>query len=183
MNHFSNLMCCGDDAVEDAHEMELLKDVNGEALPNLDETIHWKVVDSSVQESATQHENDASDSSFVFDGENPAWLISEPFVFVGSAHEKLTDEELKEKSEEDERYYDDSGHISSTSDLTSGDSIFVSSVSSAEYEINTMIQSPTDPVGKVRTTYVRSLRVNLTKFHGRLVSAPALHHRKVGSAA
>lgn len=149
MNHFSNLMCCGDDAVEDAHEMELLKDVNGDALTNLDETIHWKVVDSSVQDSSTQQEHDASDSSFVFDGENPVWLISEPFVYIDADRDKLTDEGQKEKSDEDERYYDDSGHISSTSDLTSGDSIYVSSSSSVEYELNAMIQSPTDPVGKV----------------------------------
>lgn len=150
MNHFSNLMCCADDAVEDAHEMELLKDVNTDSLPNLDETVHWKVADNSVNGSSTQCEHDASDSSFVFDGENPTWLIAEPFVYPAGAGGHVEVDDGGVEMNEDTHYYDDTGHISSTSDLTSGDSIYVSSSRNAEYEINTMIQSPTDPVGKVK---------------------------------
>lgn len=145
-------MCCADDSVEDAHEMELLKDVNGDALPNLDETIHWKVVDNSVHESPPAHcEHDPSDSSFVFDGENPSWLIAEPFVYVatGNLGESESAKEDMQDNSDDTHYYDDAGHVSSTSDLTSGDSIYVDSSRNAEREINVMIQSPTDPVGKV----------------------------------
>ena len=137
---FKSFACCGEEHSEDPHEMELLKEVPCGELRSLDGSNHWKA--ELVAVSTEGKEADPSDGQFEFGGEASSWLAVEPNVFSLSSRS------------EDEQTGDESVHMSSTSDVTSGEtaqqsSPHDSSASAAETEINAMLESTTDPVGKV----------------------------------
>ena len=137
---FKSFACCGEEHLEDPHEMELLKEVPCDELRSLDGSNHWKA--ELVAVSTKGKEADPSDGQFEFGGEASSWLAVEPNVFSLSSRS------------EDEQTGDESVHMSSSSDVTSGESAqqsspHDSSASAAETEINAMLESTTDPVGKV----------------------------------
>ena len=137
---FKSFACCGEEHSEDPHEMELLKEVPCGELRSLDGSNHWKA--ELVAVSTEGKEADPSDGQFEFGGEASSWLAVEPNVFSLSSRS------------EDEQTGDESVHMSSSSDVTSGEtaqqsSPHDSSASAAETEINAMLESTTDPVGKV----------------------------------
>lgn len=146
---FPNFMCCAEDAqhLEDRREIVLLQDAGADFLPTLDGSDHWKPDDLAVADTSVE------ETPFVFGGAASSWLSSEPVVFSDSNPDSILacdDEEGDAPLGEAE---DTGGFLSASSDATfvqsseqaSGDD----SNLTAEQEINEMIQSPTDPVGKV----------------------------------
>ncbi len=152
---FKSFVCCEEDHSEDPHEMELLKEVPCGELRSLDDSNHWRA--ELVAVSSEGKEADPSDGQFEFGGEASSWLAVEPNVFSLSSRS------------EDEQTGDESVHMSSSSDVTSGETAQQSSPhdlnkSVAEAEINAMLESTTDPVGKVCHTFIAPLRKTLTSF-------------------
>jgi len=148
INGFKSFVCCGEDHLEDPHEMELLKEVPCGELRSLDDSNHWRP--ELVAVSSEGKEADPSDGQFEFGGEASSWLAVEPNVFSLSSRS------------EDEQTGDESVHMSSSSDVTSGETAQQSSPhdsneSVAEAEINAMLESTTDPVGKVCHTFTAPL--------------------------
>lgn len=142
INGFKSLMCCGEENVEDTHEMELLKEDPSSEIRSLDDSNHWQ--SEPIAGSFEDKEADPQDAQFEFGGEASAWLAVEPNIFVTPC----------ESRSEDDLACDESVHLSSSSDITSGESsqhLYAKNInlSSAEAEIRAMLQSPTDPVGKV----------------------------------
>lgn len=149
MMRFSNFMCCTEDAqhYEDRREIVLLQDAGADFLPTLDGSSHWKPDDLMVADAAVE------EPQFVFGGAASSWLSSEPVVFSDSNPDSILacddDEDDGAMGECD----DNAGCLSASSVATIAHSSVPASGSqsnlNAEQEIDEMIQSPTDPVGKV----------------------------------
>lgn len=144
MNGYKSLVCCGEENVEDPHEMELLKVDPSSEVHSMDDSNHWKT--EPIAGGFDGKGPDAHDAHFEFGGEASAWLTVEPNVFVTPCTSRS----------EDDLGGDESVQLSSSSDITSGESSqrhqgtkAIINASAAEAEISAMLQSPTDPVGKV----------------------------------
>lgn len=144
MNGYKSLVCCAEEHVEDPHEMELLKVDASSEVHSMDDSNHWKT--EPIAGGSDGKGADAHDAHFEFGGEASAWLTVEPNIFVTPCTSRS----------EDELGGDESVQLSSSSDITSGESSQrqhankAINASTAEAEISAMLQSPTDPVGKVR---------------------------------
>lgn len=145
MLRMTNLMCCSDEMYEDPHEIELLKEVNHEAIPSLDGSNHWKADSSSLGGDSVV------EVPFIFGGSASTWLCPESIQLSDANPDSI----LACDIENDGAVYDESvGQPSASSESCEAkEPMDVTSSSaqsySAELEIEAMIESPTDPVGKV----------------------------------
>jgi hypothetical protein len=144
MMRFSNFVCCSEDGhCEDPQEIVLLQQVGSELPQSLDGSSHWKTdlgcTDATVE-----------GVSFVFGGSASSWLSSDPVAFSDTNPDSIL--------EDDGTGYNDysgdgGGYVCAASDTTcarsSGHTDGGTSALTAEQEIEEMIQSATDPVGKV----------------------------------
>ena len=159
MNSFSSCMCCtgsDDHHFDDVHERDLLQD-DVEILANssMDGSSHWQVDGNAPVE----------DVNFIFGGEASNWLCVEPTNFSDTCPDSI----LKPTNEMDASY---DGLSSATSDITSKESSFPRGLNSsdalgniiAEDEVNVMIQSTTDPVGKVNYN-IHSIHIHYYNIH------------------
>jgi hypothetical protein len=138
-------MCCSEEAsYEEPHEMELMQDINQDAIRSLDGSNHWRAEEPPVL-SEEEH------AKFIFGGSASSWLSTEPIIFSDENPDSIL---VCDEDETSCNPVDQDGCVSS--DQTSGESSFHRVESrdllTAEEEIDAMIQSPTDPVGKVGVT-------------------------------
>lgn len=145
MKRFSSFMCCSEEAsYEEPHEMELMQDINQDAIPSLDGSNHWRGEEPPVL-SEEEH------VKFIFGGSASSWLSTEPIIFSDENPDSIL---ACDEDETSSNPVDQDGCVSS--DQTSGESNFHRVESrdllTVEEEIDAMIQSPTDPVGKVGVT-------------------------------
>jgi hypothetical protein len=148
MMQFPNFVCCSEDVhYEDPHEIVLLQEVGSELPQSLDGSSHWKTdlgcTDATVE-----------GVGFVFGGSASSWLSSDPVAFSDTNPDSILEDDGT-------GYNDDSGdgggggggYGCAASDTTcarsSGHTDGCTSALTAEQEIEEMIQSATDPVGKV----------------------------------
>jgi hypothetical protein len=135
-------MCCSEEAsYEEPHEMELMQEINHDAIPSLDGSNHWKAEEPPVF-------NGEEQVKFIFGGSASSWLSAEPIIFSDDNPDSIL---ACDEDETSSNAVDQDACVSS--DRTSGESSFRRVESgdqlTAEEEIDAMIQSPTDPVGKV----------------------------------
>ena len=163
MNQLSHLICCNDSVdYKETNEIELLKDVVYDGLASMDDSNHWKMDNDTLIDSG-------DDVKFIFGGSGSHWLgvegepifddynpdsflqcnVSDDVVSTRTGeNEHERDLEYNCEDYEDDNADNDEDLKVGFSDITSRESSERNGVDAVTL-IHAMIQSSTDPVGKV----------------------------------